>query len=49
MKCNKKKCTYNCMDSNRDNKEKLTFQVLIQVLEKENYFLLSLVFVGKQA
>lgn len=37
------------MDSNRDNKEKLKFWVLIQVLDKENYFLFSLVFVGKQA
>ena len=44
----KKKCTYDCMDSNRENKEKLKFQVLIQVLVKENYFLFCLVF-GTQA
>lgn len=44
MKHNKKKCTYNCKDSSRDNKEKLKFQVLIQVLVKENYFWFSLVF-----
>jgi len=37
------------MDSNRDNKEKLKFQVLTQVLDKENNLLFSLVFVGKQA
>lgn len=36
MKHNKKKYTYNCKDSNRYNKEKLKFQVLIQVLVKEN-------------
>lgn len=48
MKHNKKQCTFNCKDSNRDNKEKLKFQVFIQVLAKENYFCFSLVF-GTQA